>query len=264
MDELNPIGTNDLNSQGDVQINPADLPSLNELGQESVAEFALPEDSNSRTKEQFEKLLKRNKELNEKIVSLEKETKTENKPSYNSVYDSFKSDKNAQINPESDYVTEDGEVDIQKLNADLKALKVSALEARRLAEQAREEVEAKEAHMKHPYLNPTHKEFDPHFFEFVKDRVLRQKYHEGKNITLTEVADQVLSFYKPSTVVKKENERIEMESKKTQNQILSNAPVSASNGRREPTVDLNDLRNKTLNGSQSALDARLKLLGIIK
>jgi hypothetical protein len=264
MDELNPNGTQELNAQGDVQTTPQDLPSENEVEQGSE-EFSLPESSNDRTREQFNKLLQSNKELKERLAQVESTKNSEPAIAYGSVYETFKG--NPVVSPvadvqDTDYITADGEVDIEKLNADLKALKVSALEARRLAEQAREEIEVREAHMKHPYLDPQSPEFDPNFFELVKDRVIRQRYYEGKSSSLSSVADQVISFYKPSGMSKKEAEKANQEFKKAQQQVASNAPLSSSTGRRQDGPNLDDLRARTQKGDSSALRERLKALGI--
>jgi hypothetical protein len=265
MDELNPqLGTEEQEvAQGDVQNVLQDLPPVNqdEQGQE---EFSLPEVSNDRTKEQFNKLLQSNKELKEKLAQIES-TKNSEPNAYGSVYETFKStpfSENSDINQDSDYVDEEGNVDIAKLNKDLKALKVSALEARRLAEQAREEIEVREAHNKHPYLNPQSPEFDPQFFELVKDRVLRQRYYEGKNVPLSQIADQVVSFYKPGVVAKRDSEKAVEEFKKSQQQIASNAPLSSSTGRRQESNNIDDLRQRTQKGDSRALRERLKALGI--
>lgn len=264
MDELNPQGTQELEAQGDVQNNLQDLPSENQEEQGSE-DFSLPENSNDRTKEQFNKLLQSNKELKEKLAQIESTKNSEPPIAYGSVYETFKG--NPVVQPvadvqDTDYITADGEVDIEKLNADLKALKVSALEARRLAEQAREEIEVREAHAKHPYLDPQNPAFDPNFFELVKDRVIRQRYYEGKNLPLTSIADQVISFYKPSGMSKKEAEKAVEEFKKAQQQVKSNAPISSSTGRRQEGQTLDDLRARTQKGDSSALRERLKALGI--
>lgn len=264
MDELNPNGTNEQVAQGEVPTTETDLPTVNQEEQGSE-EFSLPENSNDRTKEQFNKLLQSNKELKERLAQVESIKNSEPPIAYGSVYETFKS--NPVVQPvadvqDTDYITADGEVDIEKLNADLKALKVSALEARRLAEQAREEIEVREAHAKHPYLDPQNSNFDSNFFELVKDRVIRQRYYEGKNLPLSSIADQVLSFYKPSSMSKKEAEKAVEEFKKAQQQVTSNAPITPSNGRRQEGTNLDDLRARTQKGDSKALRERLKALGI--
>lgn len=259
MDELNPSinGTNEINSQG-YDLPVSDLPT-DEMSQ--LEDYSI-ETSNERTKEQFNKLVQRNKELNEKVQQLEK-IKNSDPVAYGSVYDTFKSDPFAGIpSSDTDYVDEEGNVDIKKLNADIKAAKMSALEAKRLAEQAREEYEIREAHMKHPYLDPQNTEFDPAFFELVKDRVLRQRYYEGKNVPLSKIADEVFNYYRPKAINQSEQKKAVDEYKKTQSQITNNAPISSSTGRRQEGTNLDDLRTRTQQGDLNAVRERLKALGI--
>ena len=259
MDELNPSinGTNEVLPQG-IDSTLPELPT-EELGQ--LEDFTI-ETSNERTKEQFNKLVQRNKELNEKVQQLEK-NKNSDPVAYGSVYDTFKSDPFAGIQTsDTEYVDEEGNVDIKKLNADIKAAKMSALEAKRLAEQAREDYEIRDAHSKHPYLDPQNSEFDPAFFELVKDRVLRQRYYEGKNIPLSKIADEVSSYYRPGNRVQSEQKKAVDEYKKAQSQITNNAPISSSTGRRQEGTNLDDLRARTQAGDLSAVRERLKALGI--
>lgn len=264
MDELNPSinGTQEQEvAQGLGEQSLQELPTVEDANQ-GTEEFSLPESSNDRTKEQFNKLLQRNKELNEKLKSFESSKEIEPEvPAYTSVYETIKSDPYGGVTQqEVDYIDEDGTVDIEKLNRDLKALKVSALEARRLAEQAREEVEVREAHMKHPYLDPQSPEFDPAFFELVKDRVIRQRYYENKQTSLKNVADQVISFYKPKSLALKEKEQIAAEFQKSQQQIVTNAPVSSNTARRVEVNNVEDLRERTRRGDKDALLERLRRL----
>jgi len=259
MDNIDPNnnGTNEVLPQGfDESLSELPTEEINQLDSFEI------ETTNERTKEQFNKLVQRNKELNEKVQQLEK-NKNSDPVAYGSVYDTFKSDPFAGIqSSDTEYVDEEGNVDIKKLNADIKAAKMSALEAKRLAEQAREEYEIREAHTKHPYLDPQNSEFDPAFFELVKDRVLRQRYYEGKNIPLSKIADEVSSYYKPSVNVQIEQKKAVDEYKKAQSQITNSAPITSSTGRRQEGTNLEDLRARTQAGDLSAIRERLKALGI--
>jgi hypothetical protein len=263
MDELNPNnGTQEI---GELET-MSELPTEEMSNAGSEEDFSLPENSNDRTKEQFSKLLQSNKELNQsnkelmdKLQQLESLKQTD-KNAYSSVYETFKSDPFSAVTTQDyEYVDENGDVDIERLNKDLKELKMSTLEAKRLAEQAREDVEIREAHMKHPYLDPQNQNFDPQFFELVKDRVLRQKFYEKKNIPLVDVANQVFSFYKPNV---KSNAKSVEEQKKVQQQVTQNAPISSSTGRRQEGPNLEDLKNRTMKGDSRAIQERLKALGI--
>lgn len=261
MDELNPQGTQELEVQGQLET-LTELPTEQNNLTESSDEYQMPDTTNDRTKEQFQKLLQSNKELKEQLSKLASTKNSEPNP-YGSVYDSIKSDSVQGGTQVTDsYVDEDGNVDIAKLNKDLKEAKMSALEAKALAQKAREDLEVREAHMKHPYLNPQNSEFDPTFFELVKDRVLRQKFYEGKNTSLIDVADQVISFYTPSSKKSAESAKAVEDFKKAQSQIANNAPLSNSNRARQEGPNLDDLRTRTRQGDSKAIIERLKNIGI--
>jgi hypothetical protein len=261
MDELNPNqGTQELEAQGQLDT-LTDLPTEQNNLTGSEEDYQL-DTSNDRTKEQFQKLLQSNKELKEKLSQLAS-TKNSESNTYGSVYDSIKSDSVKENTTSTDeYVDEEGNVNIAKLNKDLKEAKTSALEARALAQKAREDFEVREAHMKHPYLNPQSSEFDPTFFELVKDRTLRQKFYEGKETNLLDIADQVISFYTPSSKKSAESAKAIEDYKKAQSQIANNAPLSNSNRARQEGPNLDDLRARTRTGDSKAIIERLKNIGI--
>ena len=261
MDNYNPQGTQELEAQGQLD-SLTDLPTEQNNLTGSETEYQMPDTSNDRTKEQFQKLLQSNKELKEKLSQLAS-TKNSEPTSYGSVYDSIKSDSAKESTTSSEeYVDEEGNVDIARLNQDLKEAKMSALEAKALAQKAREDLEIREAHNKHPYLNPQSSEFDPTFFELVKDRILRQKFYENKNVSLGEVADQVISFYKPSGIKSAVSAKAVEEYKKAQSQIANNAPLSSSSRARQEGPNLDDLRARTRQGDSKAILERLKNIGI--
>jgi hypothetical protein len=262
MDELNPQGINEQNNaQGQLDTS-SELPTEQNELTNSSDEYQIPDTANDRTKEQFNKLLQSNKELKDQLQKLAS-TKNSESNAYGSVYDSIKSDSvQGGTQATDNYVDEDGNVDIAKLNKDLKEAKMSALEAKALAQKAREDMEVREAHMKHPYLNPQSSEFDSTFFELVKDRVLRQKFYENKTVSLGEVADQVINFYTPSSKKSAESAKAVEEFKKAQSQIANNAPLSSSSRARQEGPNLDDLRARTRTGDSKAILERLKNIGI--
>jgi len=81
-------------------------------------------------------------------------------------------------------------------------------------------------------------------------------------VPLSQIADQVVSFYKPGVVAKKDSEKAIEEFKKSQQQIVSNAPLSSSTARRTESNNIDDLRTRTQQGDSSAIRERLKALGI--
>lgn len=233
------------------ELNTQALNNIEELPtSDSTNNEVLPDNAPDRTKEQFQKLLKSNQELKatvDKLLSERENASTQ----LGSVYEEFQTDTTL---PEEDYVDEEGNVNIAKLNQDLKVAKREAEEAKRLSQRAKEDIEVREAHSKHPYLDPSSPSFDPTFYEIVKDRVLAQKFYQGKNTSLTKIADEVSSFYKPAK--KGSTEGIETAS----NQM----PISSSNtsNGRNTDVSLDDLRARTRSGDSSAIQERLKRAGL--
>jgi hypothetical protein len=163
-----------------------------------------------------------------------------------------------------DYVDEEGNVLIDKLNQDLKSLKMSALEAKALAEDAKNTIEVEKAVTKHPYLDPANTDYDPQFVELVKDRLARLQL-EGKNASLSNAADEVLRVYKPMNATLKEREEAVTEYKKTQ---VAKAQVSSVNTGKNIRVDLTseDLKAKLYSFNERdrnfAIQERLKKIGL--
>lgn len=219
---------------------------------------SLPEGSSERTRKEFEKLLTYNKELKAKVKELEslKNNHSENTTS------NFKSED--LQNESSDYIDEDGNVDINRLNKDLKMLKSHALEAKALAEDAKNTMEVEKAVVKYPYLDPANPDYDKEFNELVKDRIARLKM-EGKNVSLSQAAEQVIKVYKPVNSSLKEKEDVIAEYKKTQ---TAKAHVGAVNNGRNVRNDqtLDDLKrmmySQNSTKSSLAIQERLKAIGL--
>jgi len=217
----------------------------------------LPENAAERTRKEFEKLLASNKELKAKLKELETKKQVDVKP------ESF--DFSSSISDDmGDYVDEEGNVLIDKLNKDLKSLKMSALEAKALAEDAKNTIEVEKAVTKHPYLDPANADYDPQFVELVKDRLARLQL-EGKNASLSMAADEVLRVYKPMNATLKEREDAVSEYKKTQ---VAKAQVGNVNTGRNIRVDMTseDLKRKLYSYSDTdrsfAIQERLKKIGL--
>lgn len=219
---------------------------------------SLPESTSERTKKEFEKLLSYNKELKAKVKELEtlKTRNSENTENH------FKSDDLSS--DMTDYIDDEGNVDISRLNKDLKLLKSHALEAKALAEDAKNTMEVEKAVARYPYLDPANPDYDRDFTELVKDRVARLKL-EGKNINLSQAADEVFKVYKPVNSSLKEKEDVIAEYKKTQ---VAKAHVGAVNNgrnvRTEQTVDdLKRMMYSQDSRKQSfAIQERLKAIGL--
>jgi hypothetical protein len=246
-------GTMDQEVQEGIENNTAtDLPTVE--SPDSQQEFNLPDNAAERTRKEFEKLLAYNKELKAKVRDLE------NSKPKDTVVSNFKS----EVSPDmDDYVDEEGNVDIAKLNQDLKFLKSHALEAKALAEDAKNTIEVEKAVTKHPYLDPGSSEYDPQFVELVKDRMARLRL-EGEDTSLSRVADEVLRVYKPTNFSLKEKEEAVAEYKKSQ---VAKAQVGTVNPGRNVRVDnsIEDLKAKLYSYNEadrsSAIRERLKKMG---
>jgi hypothetical protein len=217
----------------------------------------LPEHAAERTRKEFEKLLASNKELKAKLKELETKKQADVKPN---VFDNS----STLSEDMGDYVDEEGNVLIDKLNKDLKSLRMSALEAKALAEDAKNTIEVEKAVTKHPYLDPANVDYDPQFVELVKDRLARLQL-EGKNTSLSLAADEVLRVYKPMNATLKEREDAVSEYKKTQ---VAKAQVGTVNTGKNVRVDFTseDLKQKLYSYNENdrsfAIRERLKRIGL--
>lgn len=244
-----------------LEVQEVDVASSGNLPDQETStqeEPKLPEHAAERTRKEFEKLLASNKELKAKLKELEvkkqAEVRTENVFDYSS-----------NISEDmGDYVDEDGNVLIDKLNKDLKSLKVSALEAKALAEDAKNTIEVEKAVTKHPYLDPANVDYDPQFVELVKDRLARLQL-EGRNASLSLAADEVLKVYKPMNASLKEREEAVTEYKKNQ---VAKAQVGNVNPGKNVRVDFTteDLKTKLYSYNEKdrsfAIQERLKKMGL--
>lgn len=243
-----------------LEVQEVDVASSGNLPNQEIStqeEPKLPDNAAERTRKEFEKLLASNKELKAKLKELETKKQADVKP------ESFDYSSNLSDDM-GDYIDEEGNVLIDKLNKDLKSLKVSALEAKALAEDAKNTIEVEKAVSKHPYLDPANVDYDPQFVELVKDRLARLQL-EGKNASLSLAADEVLRVYKPMNATLKEKEEAVAEYKKTQ---VAKAQSGAVNTGRNVRVDttIEDLKRKLYSHNSadrsSAIQERLKNIGL--
>lgn len=245
-----------------LEVQEVDVASSGNLPDQEIStqeDPKLPEHAAERTRKEFEKLLASNKELKAKLKELETKKQADNSSTRNVFEDS-----STLSDDMGDYVDEEGNVLIDKLNKDLKTLKMSALEAKALAEDAKNTIEVEKAVTKHPYLDPANVDYDPQFVELVKDRLARLQL-EGKNASLSLAADEVLKVYRPMNATLKEKEEAVTEYKKTQ---VAKAQVGAVNAGRNIRVDttVEDLKRKLYSHNSadrsSAIQERLKGIGL--
>jgi len=205
---------------------------------------SLPDNATERTKKEFSKLLSYNKELKKKIEELE------------SIQSKVKTaDATLSADP-NDYIDEDGNIDISRLNADLKAMKSYVLEAKILAENANQNIEVEKAVTKHPYLDPASELYDAQFTELVKDRLARLKL-EGKETSLSKVADEVSKVYRPQNSKVADTEQVINDYKKSQ---VNKANVGTLNSGRNIRVEenLSDLRKIMYGSDPEARDRAIQ------
>ena len=245
-----------------LEVQEVDVASSGNLPDQEIStqeDPKLPEHAAERTRKEFEKLLASNKELKAKLKELETKKQADTSSTRNVFEDSSTLSEDM-----GDYVDEEGNVLIDKLNKDLKTLKMSALEAKALAEDAKNTIEVEKAVTKHPYLDPANVDYDPQFVELVKDRLARLQL-EGKNASLSLAADEVLKVYRPMNATLKEKEEAVTEYKKTQ---VAKAQVGAVNAGRNIRVDttVEDLKRKLYSHNSAdrstAIQERLKGIGL--
>lgn len=243
-----------------LEVQEVDVASSGNLPDQETStqeEPKLPEHAAERTRKEFEKLLASNKELKAKLKELEVKKQADVRTEVSDFSSTLSEDM-------GDYVDEEGNVLIDKLNKDLKSLKMSALEAKALAEDAKNTIEVEKAVTKHPYLDPANEDYDPQFVELVKDRLARLQL-EGRNASLSMAADEVLRVYKPMNATLKEREDAVSEYKKTQ---VAKAQVGNVNTGRNIRVDMTseDLKRKLYSYSDTdrsfAIQERLKKIGL--
>ena len=198
----------------------SELPTDNETtnvttqGEESSPEPELPDEAKERTRQEFEKLKLKNKELAEKLKLYEQPKR--------SVFDTFAPKmqpvKQEIIEEDIPEITpdEEGYLDVSTLNQANRAMinRIKRLEEEaRLARQKAELAETKIAtyehtekssrvYQKHPHLNPESEQFDEKFSDLVRKELLDQMVNQGREDYL-EAAEKVKKeYYNPETITK--------------------------------------------------------------
>jgi hypothetical protein len=154
----------------------------------------LPEDASERTRQEFEKLKAKNKELADKLA--QKEQVAQIQPEYNSVLD--------ELNPRLDgpsnlmpgqveditksLTDKDGYIDADLLNKTLQEANERAKQAEEKAKRAEERMERFEetqevqrTHSAFPQLDPYNPNFDRRFYELTKNEVIGQMMQGKKD-----------------------------------------------------------------------------------
>jgi hypothetical protein len=261
--------------QGQV-IEPAEeqqAPSMPEEEQKPTeATGQLPDAASERTKLEFEKLKAHNRDLADKLKQQQSTQYGTNV--FESVYGQTP---RTQVAPPAtplqgrqevpNFVDENGYVDTEALKRSLNEATTRAQRAeqeakltRDVVRQQEEKRQIKEAHEKYPWLNPdpTNDQFDRDSFELVRDRIVRNMW-EGREQSLSEIAEEVSKFHTPSVKSEEIKEQAVAEFKKTQTVKAQASAVQTGRGQpREENVRLDELRDRTRRGDDSALNERLK------
>lgn len=249
---------------------PASMPEAEQTTEETSE---LPEDATERTKEQFEKLKQHNAELQERLKALEP-----SKPE-TSVFDTFRPVETPaapvpqfsfpgvpqeQVNDAvANLVDENGYLDEKILKSTLSDLqkqirdaKEEAANARRAYEQKEETEQVRVTHKKYPQLDPKSSNFDPKFFNRVKEKMIVQFINGSRNFL--QAADEVAEDY-PLKQVEKQD------AQKKQDQVRQINATGSSSSRSAAPVrtshDEDELVRRTRAGDTSALMERLEKAG---
>lgn len=254
-------------------------------------EDQLPDSANERTKRNFERMREARRQAEEEKLRLEQEVQRL-KGSVNTGFgyppQAFTPTAVPPINPNLNYlppqqvaaiqnqfVQPDGSVDIDGLNKALYQSNLQAAQAIQQAQLARAELQQdraerarfdeaqqlREAHTKFPDLDPESIDFDENFRDLVSVQVAKNKM-QGVHKSLSEVAEEVHKRYKPSAP-SEVKPAAQVEEQRTQK--MAQAPLESAQGQAREESTMESLREQTRRGKleNSALDERLRKLGII-
>lgn len=229
----------------------------------------LPDEVSERTREQFEKLKQQ----------LEEERAKNRAPEpIPSVFDPFPTAREAQVTDAnnyqnlnqaqvddiaSTYIDADGNVDVDGLTRALRQANDTAVKNEKrlqyledaLAAQDQERQE-RETYKEFPQLDPKKDSFDKTFFRVVRDRMVAQ-YAEKGRANFVEAAKEVSEYYQPKKSADKIKEEAVREYKETQ-QKRAQGPIESGKGPSRQPTDLEKLREKSREGDDKAIAARIQ------
>lgn len=224
-------------------------------------EESLPDGVKDRTQEQFEKLTEANKRLKEENESLKGSKPTQSVLESLRPSDNFPNVSDAQAKQVAEQVfDEQGFVDPNLLNQKLAQAEQTARQAIDAAQQAQKQLRTfeetqttQQVYSKYPQLDPNGGEFDPQFYNRVKNELIGQMMQGKEN--LMEAAKSVdMAFSQTS---KKQEEDTEARNLKQQ----ASSTIGASQGASAP-IDQDYLVEETRKGNPDALAERLRRAGL--
>lgn len=216
------------------ETNVEENPQVDMPATDKPAEEGLPEDVSERTKSEFEKLKAHNKELSEKLKSLE--------PKPQSVFDSLRPQVpqnfgNLTTQQVSDisqsFVDNEGYLDQNALSKALKDANDRASRAEAAAQQSRDAIRLFEereqmrvTHSKFPQLDVNSDKFDPRFYEITRNEMVGQMMRgEQDYLKAAEKANLIMTL--PSEV-KKPDQKANLEQINANARSQKGSPVDAS------------------------------------
>lgn len=262
----------ELKEQGHNQVeeeNQSPVPS------EEAQTDELPEDAQERTRKEFEKLKENNRKLKEEL-----DKQRQNQPSVldslNPTYgqpqvsaQSFSNLNQSQVDSIAQSLTTKGDdgyeyVDTAKLNEALKQANERAKRAEEQARQAQERFsryeetqQVREAHRAFPELDPKNENYNPTFYNEVRDKLIAQAFRGEKDLlkAASEVAE-IMGIGKQKAQ-QAEQKQAKVEQAQTQKQQIASSGTRSTNTQ----WDHDRLVSGTRMGQPGALAERLKRSG---
>lgn len=220
-----------------------------------------PEQIKARTAEQFEKLTAKNRELSEKLRAFEG-----SKPSPSSVLDDLRPSLDTvptatASSAGEQFVDTEGYIDTNLLNSTLNSSQRAAEEARRIALQTQNEIQrfqesqvVREVHKDFPEIDPNSDQFDPSFYDYVKNDLIGQMMKGKEDLRMAaEKARKTLGTKQAES----DSGRKENISSRGQ----ASAPTGTSRMSPSPTSDHNALVQASYKGDRDAIFKRLQASG---
>ncbi len=254
--------------QGNTQAEEKTAPAIpTETKPAESDEPKLPDGASERTTEEFDKLKAHNKALKEELDSYKSKTSVldELRPSQDVPVATPNLSPKKVEEIKSTLVDENGYVDVARLESALKDADSRAKRAEDKAQQAEQRVQRFEesaqvraAHAEFHQLDPHSSDFDPKFYELVRNELIGQMMNGEQDIV--KAAKKVSSLYSPKsdvTAVKEEAVK-EYKTKVTKRDQANDA--SQNRGKTQPN-DMEELKARTLKGDDSALFKRLQASG---
>lgn len=259
------------NGQEIVEETTSPMPSDNK----PEVEDSLPDEVSERTKEQFEKLKEKNKELASKLEILEKVNQPE-RPKI-SALESLRPpiqeikpvETQIEEEPDEDFSDENGYIDEARLKKRIDSSKTKAKEAEekaKIAQQKAEEAlrkieeyeitnEKKRVHSEFPEIDPYSDKFNPELYDQVSKNMLWNLVNKGQEDFYGTTAEVVGKFRQSNAGVEQQKQEQQKQTEQVKNEIQEpNKSGSVSQSRKE------ELMRDIQKPKQAGIDALTELM----